>query len=144
MTEDSSQTPPGRYPSNPTTEGYWDGTTWTGLTRDRVVPAKRPTSGALFATARVLSLVAAVLLVVALGPWPYEYYTALRWIATAAGIVLAVAASRTRQTGWIIAGIATAIAFNPIIPIWLNRGVWTVLDLAFAGLLVVAGLRLRR
>lgn len=144
MTEDSSQTPPGWYPWSPTTEGYWDGTTWTGLTRDRVVPAKRPTSGALFATARVLSLVAAALLVVALGPWPYEYYTALRVAVAGASVVLALAALRTRQTGLAIAAIAVAVLFNPIVPIWLDRGVWAILDVASALLLTVAALRLRR
>lgn len=144
MTDDTSQTPPGWYPWNPTTEGYWDGTTWTGQTRERAVPVKAPASGALFATARVLSLVAAVLLVVALLPWPYEYYTALRVIVAVASVVLAVAAFRAKQTGWALAAIAVAVLFNPILPIWLDRGIWAILDVASAVLLAVAALRLRR
>jgi nicotinamide riboside transporter PnuC len=144
VTESASPTPPGWYVWSATTEGYWDGFAWTGQTRERAVPAKPPASRALFAIARVLGLVAAALLLVALGPWPYEYYTALRIIVTGASVVLAVAAFRTKQTGWAIAAIVVAVLFNPLVPIWLDRGVWAILDVASALLLTVAALRLRR
>jgi Family of unknown function (DUF6804) len=81
----------------------------------------------------------AVMLIAALGPWPYAYYTLLRVVVClAAGLLALTTYQRSNKvTLWFAAFVGTSILFNPIFPIHLTRGLWTVLDLAGAALFVV-------
>ena len=75
-----------------------------------------------------LHLVPAALLVAALDPWPYGYYTALRIVVCIAAAWLAVLVYR-RDNGvgpWSIAFGLAALLFNPVIPVELSRDIWTV------------------
>ncbi|MDR7555376.1 MAG: hypothetical protein QN157_07180 [Armatimonadota bacterium] len=86
----------------------------------------------------------AVLLLLAILPWPYGYYVFMRWIVVAAsGYAAWVAYAGSRHTWTWILG-AVAVLFNPVFPIHMRRNDWMVFDLVGAGLLGMAALRLRR
>lgn len=88
-------------------------------------------------TDRLFWLVPAAMLVIALAPWPYAYYRLLRLVVFVCCGLIAYKSYRDRGiTGWFIALVAAAVLFNPIIPIHLDRAIWSVLNLAAAALLV--------
>ena len=91
-------------------------------------------------------VVPAVLLVLALLPWPYGYYTFLRLSVCVVTGWLAYEQWRLDNavSGWVVGLGATALLFNPLSPIHLTREIWNVLDLAAAGLLVAHLRALRR
>lgn len=69
--------------------------------------------------------------------WPYGYYMILRWVvAFTAGWLLALVWATPTNWKWIFGVIA--VAFNPIVPIYLSRSVWAVLDVAAALLLLMS------
>jgi len=78
------------------------------------------------------------MLLLAIGPWPYGYYMLLRVVVFAAGLLLAALTyQRLKQfTIWIGLFLIVAIVFNPIVPLYMTRGAWSVLDLAGAALFV--------
>jgi lysylphosphatidylglycerol synthetase-like protein (DUF2156 family) len=89
------------------------------------------------------AVLAGVLLLIAVAPLEYGFYTALRIAVTAAAIWVAVAAVRSRQVGWAVVAAALAILFNPLIPVWLSKGVWIPIDLVGAALMIFAGVFVR-
>lgn len=79
-----------------------------------------------------------VMLLLALAPLPYGYYTMLRFVVC--GIVSYLAWRHYELLGlgpWTIGLILTAILFNPIIPIHLPREVWAVIDAGCAVVLLI-------
>ncbi len=80
----------------------------------------------------VPSLIAAVMLLAALGRWPYGYYKLLRWVVCAAAVFVVVLAVlyEKQWAAWPFGVVA--LAFNPLIPIHLNRDIWRVVDLLVA------------
>ncbi|MFH1373314.1 MAG: DUF6804 family protein [bacterium] len=89
----------------------------------------------------VPALVAAAMCLVALGNNPYSYYQTLRLVVCGVSTFLAWAAHREGKEGWSVALGMVAVIFNPIIPIHLSRSIWAVIDLATAGVLLVAGFK---
>jgi hypothetical protein len=79
-------------------------------------------------------LLPAALLFVGLLPLPYGYYTFLRIIVCLSAAVAAYLASkaRARMDPFVAISIALAIVFNPIIPFYLNKGLWSVIDVVAA------------
>ena len=79
-----------------------------------------------------LAGLAALMLVGALGRWPYGYYVLLRWVVSGAGVVVFIAAitEGRHATAWTFAGVV--LLFNPLVPIHLDREIWGVIDLASA------------
>ncbi len=60
---------------------------------------------------------------------PYAYYILLRWVSCGVFVYLAFQASEQNKTKWIwILGI-TAVIYNPIFRVHLNREFWTVINL---------------
>ena len=89
--------------------------------------------------------IASVLLVWALYPEnPYAYYILLRWICCPIFVFLAVQASENGQNGWVWAFGVTAVLYNPIFPVHLNREIWSVLNIATIVLLAISVVRLKR
>ena len=86
----------------------------------------------------IVRLAAALMLLWALADNPYAYYQILRWVVcgvTAYSAFLALEAKKD-QWAWIF-GI-TAILFNPIAPIHLEREIWSVIDITTAALLLIS------
>lgn len=88
-----------------------------------------------------IRLAAAALLVMALGHWPYGFYTFLRIAVCLCACVLAHAFHKARRRVWTAGMIGLAILFNPLIPVYLKRSDWAIIDIAAAGLFLLSGLR---
>ena len=79
------------------------------------------------------------LLLAALMPLPYGYYTLMRLVVSAT-FVWAALVSRKRQSGsliWVF--VFLALIFNPIIPIHLPMEIWAIFDIGSAILLLATG-----
>ncbi len=88
-----------------------------------------------------LWIVPAVMALIALAPLPYDYYTVLRIVVSGAAALIAWRESQaTTSRAWFWVFVATALVFNPFVPIHLSRGVWFFIDLAIAGLFLAYGL----
>src|SRR5437899_2030498 len=72
----------------------------------------------------VAKLIAAGMLVGALGHHQYGYYTLVRWIVCAVSAFAAYQAAESKKSGWAWALAIVALAFNPIIPVHLKRDTW--------------------
>jgi FtsH-binding integral membrane protein len=57
-----------------------------------------------------------------------DFYTALRWVSCAAFAYSAVVASQMQLTFWAWVFGLLAILFNPIIPVYLQRQFWQIID----------------
>jgi hypothetical protein len=88
---------------------------------------------------KTIAFVAAGLSVIALADMPYGFYTFLRLSLTLAAVILAVAARGSSKPGWIWPMIAIALVWNPLIPVFFDRSVWAVLNVAAAVVFVWAG-----
>jgi hypothetical protein len=88
--------------------------------------------------AALLHLIPASMLVLAIGRWPYGYYMLLRVVVLAAALLLAgLVSQRVKSfTVWVGVFLVVAIIFNPIVPLHLTRGVWSILNVAAAALFV--------
>lgn len=82
------------------------------------------------ATSRAVWIVPAVLLVIAIGDWPYGNYQIVRFVVCGACAYLAYVEYQTNRAAsvWGIAFGAIALLFNPIAPIHLNKDIWRWLD----------------
>ena len=83
-------------------------------------------------------LLPAALLILALLPWPYGYYNFLRLsvCAVAAWIAYTQWKHDNALSGWVIVMGATSILYNPFLPIYLTREIWSILNAVSAGLFV--------
>ena len=90
------------------------------------------------ATSALIHFIPAFMLVLAIARWPYGYYMLLRVVVFAAGLLLAALIYQRAKsfTIWIGLFLAVVVIFNPIIPIHLTRGIWSVLNLSAAALFV--------
>lgn len=93
---------------------------------------------------RALAYVGAGLSVLALANMPYGFYTFLRLALTIVAVVLAVQSHRLQQQGWMWVMIAIAVVWNPLVPVFLDRSVWSVLNIVAAILLAWGGSMLAR
>jgi hypothetical protein len=89
-------------------------------------------------TNALFHIVPAAMLFAALGHWRYGYYMLLRVVVTAAAVLLtAFAYQRTKTfTVWIGVFLVVAAVFNPIVPLHLTRGAWSILNIAAGALFV--------
>ena len=75
---------------------------------------------------------AAAMLVIALADLPYGYYTLLRIVVCAVGAYGAYSAYNAGRRGWMWVFAGMAVLFNPIIPVYLDRETWSVIDILAA------------
>lgn len=95
--------------------------------------------------AKPLALIAGTMLLLAIPPlWPYAYFQILRIIVCGAAVLNAYLAYHHKHTAWVwIMGIV-AVVFNPIAPLYLTKGLWSVLDLMVAIVMFVSYIKLAR
>ena len=76
--------------------------------------------------------IAAIMLLGALAPWPYGYYQLLRFVVCGVAIYIAYVAYNWKKIWamWLFGFIA--LLFNPLIPIYLSREIWQVVDVICA------------
>ena len=86
------------------------------------------------------SIIAAIMLILALAPWPYSYYKLLRIVICCVGVYMAFMAYGWQKlwASWLFGLIA--VLFNPLIPINLPRELWQPVDLVSAVLFFSIGL----
>ncbi|MEX0451054.1 DUF6804 family protein [Spiribacter sp. 218] len=81
----------------------------------------------------------AALLVIAIAPLPYAYYELLRFIVCGTfGYLAYLTITRQAHLHTAIFSVS-AVLFNPLIPIYLGKEVWVVVDAAAAALLMFVG-----
>lgn len=82
---------------------------------------------------KTLAIISTIMLLLAIPPmWPYSYYQLLRWVVAGTAIFVAYLAHITNRNGWMWTMILTAVLFNPVIPFFLSKGTWVVIDLITA------------
>lgn len=87
----------------------------------------------------IASTISIVLLLLAIPAiWPYGYYVFLRWMVTGSAIFLIWVANKLQKQKWLGLMIVIAILFNPIIPIYLTKEIWVVIDLIVAIIFLVS------
>lgn len=87
-------------------------------------------------------LVPAAMLLLAVAPLPYGYYTLLRLIVCGSCAYLALTHhGREGFSPWVCALAAVALLFNPIVPVHLSKEVWVPIDLAAASFIALHWLK---
>lgn len=79
----------------------------------------------------------AVLLLLALLPLPGGYYQLLRLLVCPVMIWSAVSAFRRDNPNIGVSAVVLALTFNPILPVYLDRALWSMIDIGAALFLVV-------
>lgn len=90
-------------------------------------------SAELATAPRPVWLAPLVLLILALGPWPYGYFMLLRLVVCGAAAWLAYSLLQgpaLRSLGWTFVGIA--LLFNPVFKIHFERETWMALNVLSA------------
>ena len=85
---------------------------------------------------RPLKIIIAVALLLCLLPLPYGYYELVRLGGMVCFAVLAYRSYQQKREGWTVAYAALALLFQPFFKIVLGRGMWNMVDVAVAGLLL--------
>ena len=78
----------------------------------------------------------------ALLPNPYGYYRLLRVVVCGVSIYLSLKAIEAKRRGLLVVLLTIAVLFNPVLPIYVDRETWEVLDILTAGILGFAVHRL--
>ena len=80
---------------------------------------------------RIVWLVPALMLLIAVWPLPYGYYTFTRILTCGVAVLIAVAGVPERPVVrvWSVPLLAIAVLFNPLVPIHLSRATWFIFDL---------------
>lgn len=80
----------------------------------------------------VARLLAAGALLWALFPHDYGYYVLLRWLVCAVAILTTIQMHQSGATGPALGFAGLAFVFNPIVPIYLSRSTWSLVDIGAA------------
>jgi Na+/serine symporter len=91
----------------------------------------------------VLTISALFLLVAFISVWPYGFYTLMRFLVCSGTGFTAWMAYREGKEAWAWIMGFIAILFNPLIPIYLSRSTWQVIDLTVSIFLFVSLFKLR-
>lgn len=91
-----------------------------------------------------LKLVMAALMLACLLHLPYGYYQLVRIAAMVAFAVMAVQYNEKKDTTLAVTFGALALLFQPFIKIALGRGLWNIVDVAVAALLLVLCVKERK
>lgn len=75
---------------------------------------------------------------------PYWYYQCVHWIICATALLSAWDAYRSHKSAFAWMFFATAIAFNPLAPLYFHRNLWQIVDLVAAVIFAAAILSMRK
>ena len=81
---------------------------------------------------KILKFTTAGLLLFAIFPLPYGYYQLLRIVVTISSGISAFKAYENKNQALTIVFALIFILFNPIIPIYLDKEIWTFIDIIVA------------
>ena len=77
----------------------------------------------------IINILAALLLLIGVLAMPYGYYTFLRLLVTVVAVINIYYSYQNKSYAALIIGIIIALLFNPVIPVYLQKDVWMVLDI---------------
>lgn len=92
----------------------------------------------------ILCIVAALMLLGSLAPWPYGYYQLLRFVVCGVSVYVAFVAYNWQKLWAIWLFGFVAVLFNPLLPIHLSRELWQPIDVICAVVFVFVGLILKK
>jgi len=72
------------------------------------------------------------LLLLAIFPWPYFYYSFLRSAIFVSGIFLIDQLFKKKKNDYLLIVAFIVLLFNPIFPIYLSKQLWILIDLIVA------------
>lgn len=79
---------------------------------------------------KYLCVICAILLLLAIPTWlPYDFYILLRWVIFVSSIYISYIFYKSKLKSWMSIFIAVAFLLNPIIPLYLNKSNWVLIDL---------------
>ena len=88
---------------------------------------------------KMISVVAGVLLLLAIPSfWPYSFYILLRWVISLFSIIVAYNFYQSKLNGWMMVFGGIAFLFNPILPVYLSKSSWILIDFVSACLFFIA------
>lgn len=76
------------------------------------------------------------MLLLAILTLPYGYYTLVRISVTIYAVLVAVTFFNSEKVEGMYLFAAIAILFNPILPIYLTKEIWAIIDIVAAGIIV--------
>lgn len=80
-------------------------------------------------------IICIIMLLWALNPNnPYAYYILLRWVCCGAFAYLAFQSFEQEKQGWVWLFGITALLYNPIFRVHLNRELWSVVNVVTIGI----------
>jgi FtsH-binding integral membrane protein len=83
----------------------------------------------------IFKSVAVLLLFYATSRHQYSFYIFLRWYIFIVCIYFAFSANKENIKVWLIIFSTISLLFNPIIPVYLNKELWSVIDIV-SGILI--------
>lgn len=87
----------------------------------------------------IIAIVAATFLFLALfDGWPYGFFTLLRFVVFASTAYIAWIAYEQKKEKWVWIFGFLAVLFNPFIPIYLNRELWSIIDFVVGVFMIVS------
>lgn len=86
----------------------------------------------------ILRLISAILLLLAIGSHPSSYFQILRWVVSGASFYSGWVSSKLKKSSWAWIFFIVGILFNPIVPVYLNRSTWQIIDIITAIILFIS------
>jgi len=77
-------------------------------------------------------------LLLAIAPWPYEYFVMLRGLVSITAGLLAFVVIRAQKHGWLFLAIPAFLLWSPLLGVEMMRDEWLLLNLAFGIAFLVA------
>jgi len=87
---------------------------------------------------KTIRLIAAGLLFIGILELPYGYYILLRIVICILSVITAFISSESNSKSWMWLFGIIAILFNPIIPIYLEKEIWIVIDFIVAIIFIIS------
>jgi hypothetical protein len=89
---------------------------------------------------RWLCLVGGAFLLLAIpSGWPYSFYILLRWVIFFIALIVANETYKNNINGWALVFLGMAFLFNPILPVYLSKSSWVMIDFVGASLFFIGG-----
>ncbi len=84
-----------------------------------------------------LKLILVLLFLLCLAPMPYGFYSLVRFVAMIAFAIYAYIYHEKKNNKLAVAFLSLAILFQPLLPIYLGRTLWNIVDVLVAIFLIV-------
>ncbi len=92
---------------------------------------------------KTASTITGVMLLIAILPLPYGYYILLRWAVCLSAIFSIWVFAGLGKKSWLLLMAIIALLFNPIVPVYLTKGTWVIIDLVAALLFFISIFKLK-